>query len=99
MKVWYSQRDLNHLVKMFHVAVVSGDELGATSLYGCLFDMLSTARKYADNRRYGYRWKRMVTFLENELSQINEQAIDYPVSLQVALGSKIVLYTQTRKAS
>ena len=98
MKVWHSQRELNHLVNMFNNAVAFSDELGAAAMYGCLFDLLSIARKRQENRQDGYRWKRMVVFLEKHLTKIQEQAKDYPVTIQQALVSKIILHREMRKA-
>ena len=96
--VWYQKRELHQLVRMFNNSVNAGDELGAASIYGCLFDLLCTAQKRAEDKRHGYRWKRMVNYLETELTNINEQAQDYPTTIQQALVSKIILHRNMKKA-
>lgn len=99
MKVWYQQRELKHLLNMFHRSVSHGDASGAGAVYGCLFDLLQIARKHADDRRQGYRWKRMVTYLEKELEAIQVAAADYPITIQQALVAKIILNNEIRKAN
>ena len=68
-------------------------------IYGCLFDLLQTARRHTEHRRDGYAWKRMVAYLEKELDDIQKEAKDYPITIQAALIAKITLYNQMRKAN
>ena len=82
---------------MFNASVLAGDELGAGSIYGCLFDLLSIARNRSNDRKHGYRWKRTVTMIENELTSIQEQAVNYPITMQQALVSKIILSREMKK--
>ena len=99
MKVWYRQRELFQLLNMFRRAVDHGDAAGAGSMYGCLFDLLQTARSHVDDRKDGYAWKRMVTYLEKELDDIQIAAADYPITVQQALVAKIILNKNMRKSN
>ena len=98
MKLWYQKRELHHLLRMFHKAVACDDALHAAALYGCLFDFLQIARTRLEDRRQGYRWKRIVQFLDKELDEIQKAAQDYPVTIQQALVAKIILRQEARKA-
>lgn len=99
MKVWYSHRELNLLVKMFHKAVVANDPDGAAAVYGCLFDFLQVANQRQKEPRTGYAWKRTVVYLHKELDEIQRSAVNYPITIQQALVAKVILYQESRKAS
>lgn len=99
MNVWFELRELRNLVKMYRKAVVSDDALGAGALYGCLFDMLQIARKRVNDRKHGNRWKRILTYLDNTLDEIQTEAKDYPIDMQQALIAKVILRSQMKKAS
>ena len=98
MKPWYTIRDINQLIRMFRKAVTGNDPHGAAAIYGCLFDMLQSAKLHTEERR-SYRWTRVVNCLNSELDIIQKQAVDYPAPIQQALITKVILYQESRRAS
>lgn len=99
MKSWYEKRHLHTLIGRFERAVVANDAKGAGAIYGCLFDLLQTARLHSQSQWSGYRWKRMVAYLETELDAIQVAAKDYPMPIQQAIVAKVILYQESKKAS
>ena len=84
---------------MFRRAVVHDDAAGAGAIYGCLFDLLQTARSHTEHRRDGYAWKRMVTYLEKELDDIQEAARTIRLPFKQRSSRRFTLYNQMRKSN